>query len=343
MDTILRSFFPVGHLLRSAVLKGGHIHQTVLMEWEDPHSRSKTVFQRINPAVFPAPELLARNNAIVANHLKSHSYPKEILHPLTTPGGDTLVWTPDGPWRAFPYLSETCSITRATDPAEVKKAAEAIGEWHAFLKDLDPAWITPAIPHFFDVSHRWGQWENAKAKALPDRMEKAAPETALLESGRHLVEKYEALKHENILPLRILHGDPKLSNLLFDEKTKEVRAIIDWDTVQPGWIVFDFGDMVRSYTNTCAEDEPDPSKVRVHQPFLDALLEGFLSQTESFLTPAERKHLPLGAQWVIWVQALRFLADYLVGDKYYPAAFAEHNLVRARGQLELWRGGNYEF
>ena len=321
--------------MQATILKGGHIHQTVRVDWEQGEVRKQTVFQRLNPAIFPDPGLLADNNSVIAAHLRERAYPKDILEPVRTPMGVTVVQAPDGPWRAFPFLSQTYVRHQAADEKEVRKAAAAIGEWHSFLRDLSPDRIQAAIPRFFDVSRRWDQWLQAKANGLPGRLREAATEITRLESGYHLVEKYETLKRENNFPLRILHGDPKLSNLLFDEKSEEVRAIIDWDTVQPGWIVFDFGDMVRSYTNTCAEDEADTSKVSIHQSFLDALHEGFLSQTEGFLTPAERQHLALGAQWVIWVQALRFLADYLVGDKYYPAGFAEHNLVRARGQLAL--------
>ena len=334
-QTAFPAFFPSGKWVQTTILKGGHIHLTALVEWEGPKGPEKTVFQRLNPSVFPDPELLAENNAVIVGHLRTHSYPKEILQPMYTPEGLSLVPAPGGPWRAFPYFSETYARTQAVDAGEVRKAAAAVGEWHNFLKDLDPGKIQPAIPRFFDLTHRWGQWEYARQNALPDRTLHASAEIAQLESGRHLVDQFERLRESDIFPLRILHGDPKLSNLLFDEKTKEIRAIIDWDTVQPGWIVFDFGDMVRAYTNPCAEDEPDPAGIKIHQPYLDALLDGFLSQTQHWLTPAERDHLLTGAQWVIWTQALRFLADYLIGDRYYPASYPEHSLVRGRNQLKL--------
>ena len=297
--------------------------------------RAEAVFQRLNPEVFPDPDLLAENNRIIAGHLESRAYPLEALQPIVTPDGKAVVWAEDGPWRVFPFLSGTYSTLFPTSVEEVRKAAATIGEWHTFLKDLPPLQIRPAIPAFFDVEKRWKQWENACANALPDRLEPAATAIVELESHRGLVDRFLDLQKENILPLRVLHGDPKLSNLLFDNHSHEVRALIDWDTVQPGWIVFDFGDMVRAYTNPCAEDEPDPEKTTVHRPYLEALLEGFLSQTEAWLTPSERQHLFLGAQWVIWVQALRFLADYLSGDRYYQVQYEDHNLVRAKNQLKL--------
>lgn len=332
---IFPSFFPSGQIVNTTVLTGGHIHHSVLVEWSSGEGSFKTVFQRLNPAIFPNPELLSKNNELIAAHLKARSYPKEVIFPLTTPAGNTLVPTLEGAWRAFPYFAGTFTRTKAADASEVRAAAAAIGEWNSFLKDLDPLSIKPAIPHFFDLSHRWIQWREARQNAPSHRLIKAAHEMDQLESDRHLVGQFESLKEANLLPLRILHGDPKLSNILFDEKTSEVRAIIDWDTVQPGWIIFDFGDMVRACTNPCAEDEPDFSKINIHQPYLNSLLEGFLSQTEPWLSPSERIHLPFGAQCVIWLQALRFLTDYLRGDQYYPVNYPEHNLVRARNQLKL--------
>ncbi|MBK7408292.1 MAG: aminoglycoside phosphotransferase family protein [Saprospirales bacterium] len=332
---IFPTFFPTGNLLRATRLDGGHIHRTVRVEWEMQGQRAEAVFQRLNPEIFPDPELLAENNRLIAGHLEGKGYPRAVLRPLETPEGKAVVWAPDGLWRAFPYLANTYTHLFPTEVEEVRKAATAIGEWHTYLKDFDSHQIRAAIPGFFDVEKRWQQWGKACAEAIPERMERAASEITSLESNRQLVNQFLDLQRENSLPLRILHGDPKLSNLLFDQHTKEVRALIDWDTVQPGWIVFDFGDMVRAYANPCAEDEPDPEKTSIHPPFLDALLEGFFAQTQNWLTSAERDNLFLGAQWVIWMQALRFLADYLTGDRYYPVQYETHNLVRARNQLRL--------
>jgi Ser/Thr protein kinase RdoA (MazF antagonist) len=309
-------------------LEGGHIHQTWLAE----RGGEQLILQRLNPFVFAEPELLSRNNLVIADWLEAKGYPRYILRPLAAPSGETIAWVDGAPWRAFPYVAHTRAGAQAQGAQEVRKAAAAIGEWHTFLKDLDPGLVRPAIPGFFDLAHRWGQWEAASQEALPERARRAQREIAWLDSGAFLVDRFR----ETELPLRILHGDPKLSNILFDAVSGELKAIIDWDTAQPGWIVFDFGDMARAYMSAGAEDEPDLNRVRIHQPFAEALLEGFLGETESWLTPAERGHLFLGAQWVIWMQALRFLADYLTGDHYYPVRYEDHNLVRARNHLKLW-------
>lgn len=332
---VFPAFFPMGTIRQTTLLQGGHIHRTVRVEWEAEGQHAAAVFQRLNPQIFPDPELMVENNRIIADHLEGKGYSKEVLRPIRTPEGAAVVWAGDHPWRAFPFLSNTYTRLFPTVPEEVYQSAAAVGEWHSFLRDLDPQQIRPAIPGFFDVEKRWKQWETASGNALPDRLEKAGSAIVELESHRGLVDRFLDLQKENTLPLRILHGDPKLSNLLFDEQTHEVRALIDWDTVQPGWIVFDFGDMVRAYANPCAEDEPDLEKVTIHRPYMEALIDGFLSQMGHWLTPAEREHIFLGARWVIWIQALRFLADYLVGDKYYPVQYESHNLVRARNQLRL--------
>ena len=336
-EVVFPAFFPKGRLLQFRRLVGGHIHQTMLVEWEQDGQVEQTIFQRLNPHVFPDPEGIAANSLVIASYLESKGYGRDILRAVAMPEGGVVVWHDQLPWRAFPYLSNTYTRFQPVSAEEVYEAAVAIGEWHTFLKDLDPGLIQPAIPGFFDVAGRWAQWLEAKSRALPARITQAAEEMRQLEEDAGLVDLFSQVKKKGVLPLRILHGDPKLSNLLFDEKTHAIRAIIDWDTVQPGWLVFDFGDMVRAYTHPAAEDDPDLGRLQMHVPYLQALTEGFLSQTAHWITPAERENLMQGAQWVIWVQALRFLADYLVGDEYYPVTYPEHNLVRAKNQLQLYR------
>ena len=143
------------------------------------------------------------------------------------------------------------------------------------------------------------------------------------------------MKKSGGLPLRVTHNDTKAGNVLFDKDTNKALAVIDLDTVMPGTILSDFGDMVRTFAPDREED--DPEAVQLREDILDALTEGFLSQTADFLTETERKYLLYGAAWMTGEQALRFLTDWLAGDVYYKIQNPEHNLVRARNQLALFR------
>jgi len=135
----------------------------------------------------------------------------------------------------------------------------------------------------------------------------------------------------------VVHTDPKIGNLLFDVSTNEAIAVLDWDTIMPGAIPADFGDMVRAMACTVGEDEADFSLVDLDETLFQALAEGFLPPLKDMLTPLEIENLVTGARWIILEQMMRFLTDFINGDVYYKTAYAEHNLVRARNQMALYQ------
>ena len=137
------------------------------------------------------------------------------------------------------------------------------------------------------------------------------------------------------LPLRVTHNDTKSNNVLFDRESKKPITVIDLDTVMPGLVAFDFGDAIRSAANTANEDEADLSKVSLDTEKFKAFAEGFLEATAGMLTDAELDSLVLGAFTLTFEQAVRFLDDYLTGDKYFRTAYEGHNLVRAKCQYTL--------
>ena len=146
----------------------------------------------------------------------------------------------------------------------------------------------------------------------------------------------ERLYREGKLPKRICHCDTKVSNMLFDEHDN-VLCIIDLDTTMPSFVFSDFGDFLRSAANTAAEDEPDLEKIHFNEEIFKAFAKGYIESTSAFLTPIERSMLPYSVALFPYMQAVRFLADYLNGDTYYRIAYPEHNLVRTKAQYHLYR------
>ena len=137
------------------------------------------------------------------------------------------------------------------------------------------------------------------------------------------------------LKLRVTHNDTKCNNVLFDVNTHEHLAVIDLDTVMPGLCGFDFGDAIRFTANSAAEDEKDISKVHLDMNKYEAFTKGFVGVVGKALTPAEKDTLALGALTMTVECGMRFLTDYLDGDKYFGISYPEHNLVRSRCQLAL--------
>ena len=135
------------------------------------------------------------------------------------------------------------------------------------------------------------------------------------------------------LPLRVTHNDTKTSNVLFDEKTLNHLSVIDLDTVMPGLVACDFGDAIRIVGNTCGEDETDLSKIAVDMEKYEAFTRGFVKEVGPLLTEKEVDTLALGAFAMTVECGIRFLSDYLDGDKYFRVHYPKQNLDRARCHL----------
>ena len=235
----------------------------------------------------------------------------------------------------MPFFENTFSPDQADSPDIAFEAAQAVGHFLKKLADFPAEKLVETIPGFHDTARRWIVFEEILAKNPANRLQSAAREVGLLFSNRSFFEKIIALKNSGDLPLRATHNDPKIANVLLDIFTKKAVAVIDWDTAMPGSIPSDFGDMLRSFGPTLAEDDPDFEKMDLNLPVVEAMCHGFLSEAAPFLTVVERENLFAGGQWIVFEQALRFLTDYLAGDVYYRTAYADHNLVRARNQLAL--------
>ena len=148
--------------------------------------------------------------------------------------------------------------------------------------------------------------------------------------------KAERMHREGLLPKRICHCDTKVNNMLFDA-AGEVLCVIDLDTVMPSYVFSDFGDFLRTAANKVAEDDPRTEMVEFDMEIFKAFAKGYIESASVFLTPAERENLPYAAALFPYMQAVRFFADYINGDTYYKIKYPEHNLVRTRNQMALFR------
>jgi aminoglycoside phosphotransferase (APT) family kinase protein len=238
-------------------------------------------------------------------------------------------------WRLVPWIEGTRSVERAATEREARETARAFGRVLRQLADLPGPRLFETIPGFHDTPARVAAFERIVTEDRVGRAREALSEIEAILDRRPLAAALAARVADGELRERPAHNDAKIANVLFDAGTGEALCVVDLDTVMPGLALHDFGDLVRSGVSDSDEDERDLARVSVRPSFYEALAEGFVEGAGDALSPAERALLRTGAEVIVYEQALRFLGDYVDGDRYYKTARAGHNLDRARAQIAL--------
>ena len=175
---------------------------------------------------------------------------------------------------------------------------------------------------------------SAVARDTASRVSRVQDELAYIGDREKRMHAILDLAAQGRLPVRITHNDTKFNNVLLDANDR-AQCVIDLDTVMPGYVAYDFGDAIRTIINSAAEDEADLDKITLNVPLFEAYTEGYFEEAHYFLTPQEVASLIEGVLLLPYMQAVRFLTDFLEGDHYYKTHHADHNLQRTRAQLKL--------
>ena len=333
-ENILHHFFDFNKLINATAFGNGHINDTYKIELKINNRIEIYLLQRLNHQVFSEPFLVMENIQQVADHLSKKKYQLKILSPILTLKKQLLYKDSGGNyWRVFNFIKNTIAVEKAETPEQAYEAAKAFGAFAKALDDIDISLLKTTIPGFHDGEKRMADFMLALKNAPSKKIAAAKKEIAGVLQQKAIFKHIAALK----LPLRAIHHDTKINNLLFDKTTMKAAAVVDLDTVMPGIVLSDFGDMVRTFASTADEEERDFTKVEIRADIYGALTEGFLSEMGNLLTDAERRSLHEGGPWITLMQAVRFLSDYLKGDVYYKTKYPDHNLHRAGKQLALLR------
>jgi thiamine kinase-like enzyme len=202
------------------------------------------------------------------------------------------------------------------------------------LTDMPGAPLFETIPRFHDIENRLDIL-NRKIKEDPvGRVITVGEEITQYLRRAEEMKTILKLGKAGKIPLRITHNDTKFNNILLDENDKAL-CVIDLDTVMPGYVHYDFGDAIRTVTNTAAEDEKVLSKIRMDINLFKAYAKGYLSETGETLNEVEKEYLAFAPKLITYTIGVRFLTDFIDGDNYFKIHHTFHNLQRTRAQLKL--------
>ncbi|MFT4175201.1 MAG: aminoglycoside phosphotransferase family protein [Luteolibacter sp.] len=332
-----------GTFLHSEEIPTGHINSTYRVTYqEDNGEQRRYILQAINRHVFKDPYAVMRNVETVTRHIN-----QRVLREKSDLSGQTLnlfparsgaLWVEDVEqrvWRCYNAIEGCRTYDIVENERQAWQAAHAFGSFQHLVSDLDSSRIVETIPDFHHTRKRFDRLIAVATIDPCDRLSSVQPELRQILDLEPMVDVLLDLAAAGKIPTRITHNDTKINNVMIDSATDEAVCVIDLDTVMPGLSLYDFGDMVRSATNSAGESETDLSKVEMRLPIYQALVDGYLAAAGDFLNETEIQHLAFSGKLLTLEVAIRFLTDYLEGDIYFKTTRPGQNLDRTRNQLQL--------
>ena len=315
----------------------GFINDTYIV---DTQKEIKYVLQRKNGKIFQNIPGMVDNICKVTHHIRTKAAAqgrdplRSTITLYSTRNGKFYVQDDEQSyWVCMYYIPDTLCHDTASSPQLAFAGGAGIGLFQEQVADFTGS-LAEVLPGFHNIAFRFQQWNDALMENRAGKVKDLAREIDWIKDRMDGMFAFHVLIKNQYIPQRVSHNDTKISNILFDQKG-EVLCVIDLDTLMKSTVLYDFGDAIRSYTNVAAEDEVHTEKVGISLPLFRAYTEGYLSHAHHFLTQREVERLAFAARYITYEQTLRFLMDYIDGNRYYKVRYPEHNLVRAHAQYAL--------
>ncbi len=342
IDTVFSQFSVAGLLQTAGKFGSGLINQTYLCEAVEGGVARRYILQSINSSVFRDPEQVMANLQAVTEHLAR----KLSAEGVPDPGSiiPVLVHTRKGLpyfrdesgryWRMYRFIESGTVYDEVRDSGHAFEVGRALGRFQTLLSDLDPERLYDTLPGFHHTPSYLSAFDARLRSDPKGRADEARMEIEFVSRRRTLAPLLVDLIDSGGLPVRVVHNDPKVNNVMVHRDTGKALCMLDLDTVKPGIVHFDFGDCVRSASNPAGEDA-DLKDVAFDLEVYKAVAEGYLQEAGGFLTRREIEALPASVKVITFELGVRFLTDHLAGDAYFRTGYPGHNLHRSRVQFKL--------
>ena len=309
----------------------GLIHHTYLLKSQGV---SEYILQEVNTDVFRRPGDIAFNLRITGSYLRENHPDYYFPLPLNTVSGEPYAEENGRIYRLTPFVRDSHAINSCESVDEAFEAARQFGKFTALLNGVDTGLLKYTIPGFHDLTLRWNQFLEALQSGNQSRIDQTREQIIFLRGQENLVNQFESIRNDSRFKLRVIHHDTKINNVLFDRQNKGI-CVIDLDTVMPGYFISDLGDMMRTYLSPADEEENDFNKITIRTDFFEAIVKGYLQDMQFELNSTEKDAFIYAGEFMIFMQALRFMTDYINDDRYYGSRYEGHNLFRAMNQINL--------
>ncbi|BAY64584.1 aminoglycoside phosphotransferase [Calothrix brevissima NIES-22] len=341
LQAIAEQFTIQGKVRDIQAFGSGNINDTFLVTLNG-ETAQHFVLQRINTQVFRQPELIMHNMCTFTEHIRQRLQKQPLNRRWEVP---RVLFTQDGKdnwkdangafWRAISFISNSQSFDTMSDRAQAGEVGYALGMFHNLISDLPPEKLADTLEGFHITPRYLEQYNQVLATTSVEKTAEVNYCLQFVSDRQNFVHTLEDAKATGKLPLRLMHGDPKINNVMFDTVTGLAVSVIDLDTVKPGLVHYDIGDCLRSGCNPSGEETADWQSVVFDTDTCQGILQGYLSVAKAFLTENDYVYMYDAIRLIAFELGLRFFTDHLAGNVYFKVKYPEHNLARALVQFAL--------
>ncbi|MCC5638554.1 aminoglycoside phosphotransferase family protein [Nostoc sp. CHAB 5844] len=319
----------------------GNINDTFLVTL-DSATEQHFVLQRINTQVFRQPRLIMQNMRIFSDHVYQRlqytllNRRWEVPRVMSTKDAQDYCIDAEGAfWRAISFIPGSQSFDTMPNIGYATEIGYALGMFHNLISDLPPEKLADTLAGFHITPLYLRHYQEVLANTSPQSSAEVNYCLQFVSDRTTSAHILENAKTQGLLPLRLMHGDPKINNVMFDTATQKAVSVIDLDTVKPGLVHYDIGDCLRSGCNPAGEETEQWDTVYFDTDLCQGILQGYLSAAKAFLTENDYAYMYDGIRLIAFELGLRFFSDYLAGNVYFKVKHPEHNLARAIVQFKL--------
>jgi Ser/Thr protein kinase RdoA (MazF antagonist) len=317
----------------------------------DANAKNEYILQDINNAIFKNVDELSQNIVRITDHIKgklssiysTDELERRVLNVVYTHEGNSFAHIDNKYWRVFYLIEGSKTVENLESFEQAKSAGKAFAEFQGMLRDLNNPPLFETLPGFHNTAMRIDNFKKTVDKDPVGRVAEVKEEIDFLLQFEDEMKSIVRKGDNGELPLRVVHQDTKLSNILFDSKSGDALCVIDLDTTMPGYLCYDFGDAVRGSMNNGKEDDENLNNVGLNMELFKGFASGYYEGSKGWISKEEIETLAFGAKLLTYEQSVRFLDDYIDGDNYYKTFKEKHNLIRARAQMAYFKDLNSKF
>jgi thiamine kinase-like enzyme len=304
--------------------------------WKIVSAGKERLLQKINDHVFKSPADIMENCDLLSQYFSKY-YPDYLfIAPLQNKRHQNFVTDEENNYfRLFPFVSNSFTINTVNKPIHAYEAARQFGKFTRMLSGFDAVRLKITLPDFHNLILRQENFESAVQNGQSSRISQSMESISYLRSQKEIVDNFEKIKNNPSFRQHVVHHDAKINNVLFELGTDRALCLIDLDTVMPGFYFSDVGDMLRTYLSPTDEEESDFDSIEIREEFFREIAKGYLEEMRTALSPVEISNFVYAGKFAIYMQAIRFLTDYLTNDRYYQIQYESQNLIRANNQVTL--------